>query len=113
MLLSMLSFLFALSASVSISSDKGALVTDIKSESDEGMILKAFTSEFSEEWIKSYLSDDSLLIKSFTESLSSHLPLENILLFKKDGFYIIYSQKSGDEIIISLEDSKISSLYFL
>ncbi len=112
-LLFVLSLLLSLSASVSISSAKGALVTAVKSDSEEERLLKAFSSEFTEKWIESYLADDSLLRKSYTSALSSCLPLEDMLLFKKEGFYIIYSQKSKDEIILSLDDGKISSLYFL
>ncbi len=112
-LLFLLSLFSSLFASVSVSSDKGSLITEIKSESDEERILKAFSSEFTENWIESYLIDDSLLVKSYTSALSSALPLENSLLFRKDGFFIIYSQKSNAEIILSLDNGKISSLYFL
>jgi len=112
-LLFMFTMLSALCASVSVSSSKGTLITDVKSDSEEERVLRAFSSELTEDWIESYLADDSLLIKSYTSALSSCLPLEDVLLFKREGFYVIYSQKSDDEIILSLDDGKISSLYFL
>lgn len=104
--------LFFLS-SAAITSSKGTLITDVEAGSAEESLLKAFYSPFSEEWIEQYAEDDTLLKKSYTSYLASILPLKNILLFKKDGFYVIFSQESKDEVVLLLKDNKISELYFL
>lgn len=109
----LVAFSFSLYAAVgAVSASKGPVITEITPGSPEDLLLAAFSSSFSEEWIDAYLIDTSLFRASYTSHLALILPLENILLFKSSDFYTLYSQKNGITVSVKLDGMKICEILF-
>ncbi len=116
-----LCFLLALNATLSVyagtigavSASRGPVIISAPEGSPEAMLLSAFSNPFSEEWIDDYLINSKLFRASYTSYLASILPLENILLFRNDDFYTLYSQKNGITVSVKIEDMLISEIQML
>lgn len=109
-----LAFLISLSLYSGItpsSARLGRVVVELEESSMEAKMLKAFSSEFSEAWLKEYTVNTEAFALAYVPLLSSLLPMENIILSKEENNRLsLYSRKSGYLVSLVFEDGLISAL---
>lgn len=104
-------FTFSLTASSPYSLSIGRVAVDIKEGTDESVIYSAMREEYTEDWLERYTSSPISFALSYSDDLSSLLPMKNFLLSTSvDGRVKVLEKESGTVITFVLKDGRISAL---
>ena len=104
-----LSFLF--SRVVPESAKVGRVCVEVEEGSVEEMVLRALKEEFSLSWIENYCDESDAFLAAYSETLSSILPMENVIMgeFDGNGLYF-YSQDTPGCFYFVIKEGRITAL---
>ena len=77
----------------------------------EEMVLRALKEEFSLSWIENYCDESDAFLAAYSETLSSILPMENVIMgeFDGNGLYF-YSQDTPGCFYFVIKEGRITAL---
>lgn len=94
-----------------VSSAIGTVAVSIKPNSPEELVQKAFSSEFTEDWLTTYALESEPFAVAYSETLSQLLPLESFLLSVYDGNQVsVLPLSTGKVITVIIKEGRISAL---
>lgn len=103
---------FPLTAAIAPTSQRlGPVAIDVKKGSLSELAKEAFNDYFSPEWLEKYSINDDLFALTYSSTLASILPMDN-LIFGKEGKNSLsfYSQDTMIEISLVFSEGKISAM---